>query len=235
MMIKCLAVDDEPYALEQIVGYINKTSFLELSGKCRNSFEVIDFLETKKVDLLFLDINMPELSGMELVKSLSTAIPVIFTTAYEQHAVESYRVDAVDYLLKPITYEDFFRAANKAQKIIAMRQDSDSWYNTFMFVHSAGKIIRIAFSEIDYIESSNEYVKFVLSNRTQVTSLSRLKNIEARLPGNHFLRVHRSFIVNLNHVTTIERNRIVFHGNTYIPIGEQFKAEFRNFIDKTFI
>lgn len=237
MKIKCLAIDDEPYALKQIADYILKTPFLELTGKCYNAFEAMEIMASNTIDLLFIDINMPEMSGMDFVKTLPPESNIIFTTAYSQYAIESYKVDAIDYLLKPITYDDFLRAANKAQKIIVQNQnkEEDKLIKDHFFVNSDGKIVKVNLWEIDFIESRSEYVKIYLSNRKHIMTLMRLKNLEDFLPGEWFMRVHRSYIVNVRNITTIERNRIVFYGNTYIPVSEQYKAEFKKFIDSNFL
>jgi two-component system, LytTR family, response regulator LytT len=236
MKIRCLAVDDEPFALKQMADYIRKTPFLELSGECYNAFQAMEIISSSKIDLIFLDINMPEMSGMEFAKTLPAGTPVIFTTAYSQYAVESYRVDAIDYLLKPISYDDFLRAANKALKVISQLQEkiTGKALPDDVFVNSEGKIIRISLQEIDFIESLSEYVKIYLENKKPVMTLMRMKNLENLLPS-WFMRVHRSYIVNLRKVTTIERNRIVFYGNTYIPVSEQYKEDFKKFVESNFL
>jgi two-component system LytT family response regulator len=236
MKLRCLAIDDEPYAVQQIADYIRRTPFLELSGKCSNAFEAMEKINSEKIDLIFVDINMPEMSGMDFVKTMNKGPMVVFTTAYSQYAVESYKVDAIDYLLKPVTYEDFLRAANKAA---SSRSNANNQYNETVpdqfFVNADGKVIRINIDDIDFIESMSEYMKICLRNRSQVITLMRLKTLEEFLPSSSFMRVHRSYIVNLKNITTIERNRIVFYGNVYIPISEQYKADFKRFIDHHFL
>jgi two-component system, LytTR family, response regulator LytT len=236
MKIKCLAIDDEPFALKQIADYIRKTPFLELAGECYNAFEAMETMASKEIDLIFIDINMPEMSGMEFAKSLPPGTHIIFTTAYSQYAVESYKVDAIDYLLKPISYDDFLKAANKAQKVISQNQEKEKEKAgpEHVFVNADGKIIRIDLEDVDFIESISEYVKFYLSGRKPVMTLMRLKNLEKQLPS-WYMRVHRSYIVNLRKITTIERNRIVFYGTTYIPVSEQYKDEFKKFINSNFL
>jgi DNA-binding LytR/AlgR family response regulator len=237
MKIKCLAIDDEPYALKQIADYILKTPFLELAGKSSNALEAMEIMVSNDIDLIFIDINMPQMSGMDFAKTLRPGTNIIFTTAYSQYAVESYKVDAIDYLLKPITYDDFLRSANKAYKLISQEQDylKEKPAKDHFFVNSEGKILKINLKEIDYIESMSEYVKIYLNNKTHIMTLMRLKNLEEFLPEESFMRVHRSYIVNTLNITTIQRNRIVFHGNIYIPVSEQYKADFKKFIDKNFI
>jgi DNA-binding LytR/AlgR family response regulator len=237
MKIRCLAIDDEPYALKQIADYIQKTPFLKLTGTCSNAFEAMEIMASHDIDLIFIDINMPQMSGMDFAKTLPSGANIIFTTAYSQYAVESYKVDAIDYLLKPITYDDFLRAANKAQKNILQHLNNYGEKETkdHFFVNSSGKILKINLQEIDFIESMSEYVKICLSNKTHVVTLMRLKNLEDFLPGEWFMRVHRSYIVNTRNIKTIERNRIIFYGNVYIPVSEQYKADFKKFIDKSFL
>lgn len=236
MMIKCLAIDDEPYALQLIVDYIEKTPFLELTDSCLNAIEAIEILAKKDADLIFVDINMPEMSGLDFVKSLNKKVKIIFTTAYSEYAVESYKVDAIDYLLKPITYKDFLRATNKVLNQITNSENSNNSnkINDHFFVKAEGKIQKIRLEDIKFVESLSEYVKIHLENNENVVCLMSLKNLEKKLP-NDFLRVHRSYIVNLNKVTTIERNKIVFDNKVYIPVSEQYKDEFKKFLNRYFI
>ncbi len=238
MKIKCLSIDDEPLALKQIGSYIEKTPFLESEALCSNAFEAMAFLSDNEVDLLFVDINMPDLNGMDFVRSLTQKPQVIFTTAYSEYAIEGFQVDALDYLLKPISYAVFLKAANKAKTWFELnRRQSDviQTTNDYIFVKSEYKLMRILLSEIKYIESSNEYIQIHLINDEPVTSLIRLKVIEEQLPKDKFMRVHRSFIVNLDRVKVIERNRIIFDHHIYIPVGDQYKETFQAFVDKTFL
>jgi DNA-binding LytR/AlgR family response regulator len=237
MKIKCLAIDDEPYALQQIASYILATPFLELMGKCTNAFEAMEMMSSQTIDLFFVDINMPEMSGMDFVKTLPAGTGIIFTTAYSQYAAESYKVDAIEYLLKPTSYDDFLRAANKAQKYFSQVHEIDGTKpaKDHFFVNSDGKIVKVNIHEIDYIESMSEYVKIFLSNKTKIVTLMRLKNLDEFLPKDLFMRVHRSYIVNTKNITTIERNRIVFYNNIFIPVSDQYKADFKKFIDDNFL
>lgn len=237
MKIKCLAIDDEPYALKQIADYILKTPFLELIGSCSNAFEAMELMASHEIDLIFLDINMPQMSGMDFAKTLPPGTNIIFTTAYGQYAVESYKVDAIDYLLKPITYDDFLRAANKARKYILsnLNDQDEKVTKDHFFINAESKILKINLQDIDFIESMGEYVKIYLNNRTHVVTLMRLKNLEEFLPHGWFMRVHRSYIVNTRNITTIERYRIIFYGNVYIPVSEQYKTDFKKYIDKNFL
>jgi two-component system LytT family response regulator len=187
---------------------------------------------------MFVDINMPDLNGMDFVKSLKNKPQVIFTTAYSEYAMDGFAVDALDYILKPISYAGFLKSVNKAKSWFELNEkQADSVQTTVdcIFVKSEYKLIRILLSEIKYIESSNEYIKIVLVNGDPITTLIRLKVMEEQLPKDKFMRVHRSFIVNLDRVNVVERNRIIFDHNIYIPIGDQYKDNFQAFVDKTFL
>lgn len=239
MKISCLAIDDEPLAVKKISGYIQKTPFLELVAQCRNTFEAMEILNTNDIQLMFIDINMPEMSGMEFVKSLTVKPYIVFTTAYSEYAVEGFEVNAADYLLKPINYSSFLRAANKVKDLIGMTANRQSSQITpvagHLFVKSEYRLVRIDFAVIKYIESMHEYICINLVGSKPVMTLMSLKSIEEQLPSDQFLRVHRSFIVNLSKITVIERNRIVFDGKVYIPVSEQYKTKFQSYVDRNFM
>jgi two-component system LytT family response regulator len=237
MKIRCLAVDDEPLALKQIGAYIDKTPFFEKTALCSSAFEALQLVREGQIDLLFVDINMPDLNGMDFVKSLEQKIPVIFTTAYSEYAIEGFQVDALDYLLKPISYGQFLKTANKAKAWFDLNSKTPEPQQSnqdYIFVKAEHRLIRIHLADIKYIEGSNEYIIIHLIKEKPVTTLMRMKNIETELPENMFMRVHRSFIVNLAQVKVIERNRIIFDEKMYIPIGEQYKENFQKFLDRTF-
>ncbi len=237
MKINCLAIDDEPLALKQIGSYIERTPFFELVSLCSSAVEAMKYLVDDKIDLMFVDINMPDLSGMEFVQSLGKKPQVVFTTAYSEYAIQGFQVDALDYLLKPISYAVFLKSANKAKAWFELKNrpvDIQQASQDYLFVKSDYKLIRIMLSDISYIESSNEYITIHQTNEKPVTTLMRLKSMEEQLPEKLFMRVHRSFIVNLEKVKVIERNRIVFDAKTYIPIGDQYKEKFQQFVDKSF-
>ena len=238
MIIKCLAIDDEPLALKQIGAYIGKTPFLESRALCHSGFEAMEYLAVNDVDLMFVDINMPDLNGMDFVHALTKRPQTIFTTAYSEYAFQGFQVDALDYLLKPISYAFFLKAVNKAKiwfDLNRKQPDLNQLTNEYICVKSEYRMMRILLSEIKYIESSNEYVQIHLTNNEPITSLIRLKVIDEQLPKDKFMRVHRSFIVNLSHIKVIERNRIIFDHNIFIPVGDQYKESFQCFIDKTFM
>lgn len=239
MQIKCIAIDDEPLALKQISGYISKTPFLELVAGCKSAFDAMEVLENNEVHLMFVDIQMPDLTGIDFVKSLHRDQKVIFTTAYEEYALEGFKVQALDYILKPFGYDEFLKSATKAKAHFdllekASTQPKASSDGDYLFVKADYKIQRINLTDILYVESMREYVQIVLKNAKPVMTLMSLKSLEEKLPKQHFMRVHRSFIVNLNEIKTIERSRIIFD-KKYIPVSEQYREQFQEFLGKRFI
>ena len=237
-MITTIAIDDEPLALQLVTGYIEKTSGLKLVGKFDNPLDAMGFMIKESVDLIFVDIQMPDLSGIEFTRTLSKGPKVIFTTAYEKYALEGFRLDVVDYLLKPFSYEEFFKSVQKVQQIIKLEQTALNQVEAnseFLFLKSEYRIKRINFNDIQYIEGLKDYVKVYIQNEPKpVLSLTSLKLLETKLPESKFMRVHRSFIVNLEKVDTIERSRIIF-GKVFIPISDQYKARFQEFLNKNFL
>jgi DNA-binding LytR/AlgR family response regulator len=238
-MIRTIAIDDEPLALQLVSGYVEKTPFLELLSSFDNPLDAMEFLTDNHVDLIFLDIQMPDLTGIEFTRILENRPKIIFTTAYEKYALQGFKLEAVDYLLKPFSYEEFLKAAKKAEKLIrlerAEQHEEIEANNEFLFLKSEYKIRRINFNEITYIEGLKDYVKVYLQKEPNpILSINSLKSLEAKLPESKFMRVHRSFIVNLEKIDTIERSRIVF-GKVYIPVSEQYKNKFQQYLDKNFL
>ena len=237
-MIRTIAVDDEPLALQLVTGYIKKTPGLELAGSFDNPQEALEFVINEKVDLIFIDIQMPDLTGIEFTRALTGGPRVVFTTAYEKYALEGFKLDVVDYLLKPFSYEEFLKAVGKAARLIRAEQGEQEKVESnseFLFLKSDYKIRRINFNDILYIEGLKDYVKVYTAGAAKpVLSLITMKLLESKLPPARFMRVHRSFIVNLGRIETIERSRIVF-GKTYIPVSEQYKDKFQEFLDKNFL
>lgn len=237
-MIITIAIDDEPLALQLIKSYVEKTPFLSLEGAFENPMEAIDFISKNDIGLIFLDIQMPDITGTELARVIGDGPRLIFTTAYEKYALEGFKLDAVDYLLKPFSYAEFLKAAKKAEKIIGAERvelPSLEIKNDFLFLKSDYKIRRINFNEIHYIEGLKDYVKvYLIGEKKPVLSISTLKALESKLPPAHFMRVHRSYIVNLDTVKIIERNRIVY-GDVRIPVTDQYKEDFQKFLDQNFI
>ena len=238
MKLKTIAIDDEPLALKLVSDYIRKTPFLELVGAFDNPLDAVDFLSSQEAELIFVDIQMPDLSGIEFTRSLEEDHKVIFTTAYEKYALEGFKLNALDYLLKPFSYEEFLKAAGKAHKMAELEANSNPTIEAnsqFLFLKSEYKIRRINFNDILYIEGLKDYIKVYTTGETKpVLSLNSIKSLEQKLPVEKFMRVHRSYLVNLDKVETIERSRIIF-GKTYIPVSEQYKEKFQEFLDKNFL
>ena len=238
MTIKCAIVDDEPLAVELLASYVEKIPFLELCGKYNNATDALHGIGEQPVDLLFLDIQMPELNGLELSKMIPESTRVVFTTAFNQYAVDGFRVNALDYLLKPISYADFLDACNKALQWFQLTQHSEQpsaprteEEPTSIFVKSEYKLLQINLDDIRYIEGLKDYVKIYTEQSPHpILSLMNMKAIEQMLPASRFIRVHRSFIVQKSKIREIERNRIVF-GDVYIPIGDSYKQAFQDFIN----
>ena len=236
-MINCIAIDDEPLALKQITSYIEKTPFLILQNSFESAIDALSFLQENNVELMFVDINMPDLNGMDFVKSLENPPKIIFTTAYSEYALEGFKVDALDYLLKPIDYAAFLKASNKAKSWFDLQSSKPEQINSnddFLFIKSEYKILRVKLNDIKYIEGMREYVRIHLTNEKPIMTLLSMKAVEQQLPSANFMRVHRSYIVNLKMITTIERNRIVFD-KVYIPVSEQHKEAFQQFINNNFL
>lgn len=238
MKLRTIAIDDEPLALRLVADYIGKTPFLELIGSFDNPLDAVEFLSTQPVDLVFVDVQMPDLTGIEFVRSLENAPKIIFTTAYEKYALEGFKLNAIDYLLKPFSYEEFLKAAQKARKQAELEANSPQSIeanNQFLFLKSEYKIRRINFNDVLYIEGLKDYIKvYTVGEDKPILSLHSIKSLEQKLPEDRFMRVHRSFIVNLERIETIERSRIIF-GKTYIPVSDQYKDKFQEFLDKNFL
>ena len=238
MIIKCAIVDDEPLAVELLASYVKKIPFLELCGKYNNATDALHGITEDAVDLLFLDIQMPELNGLELSKMVPENTRIVFTTAFDQYAVDGFRVNALDYLLKPISYADFLEACNKAQQWFQLVQQQEESSPAAaaeeiksIFVKSEYKLLQINLDDIRYIEGLKDYVKIYTEQSPHpILSLMNMKAIEQMLPTSRFIRVHRSFIVQKSKIREIERNRIVF-GDVYIPIGDSYKQAFQDFIN----
>jgi len=237
-MMRCIAIDDENLALDLIEDDILKVPFLQLVKKCRNGIEALYVLQNEKIDLLFLDIQMPDISGIQFLKSLTHKPLVIFTTAFEKYAVEGFELDVVDYLLKPYSFERFLKAVNKAQEHLFISEKNQSqvaaeevsFSNLFIFVKSDYKLVKIEIAEIQFIESLKDYIKIVVGEKNVVT-LSSMKAIEEKLIPPDFIRVHRSFIVNIRKIQYIHRN-FVMVGNKEIPIGDNYKESFLQVINQ---
>ena len=241
-MIRCIAIDDEPLALQQLAAYIKKTPFLELVAQCQSALEARQFLEHDIVDAIFCDINMPDLNGMDFVKSLQVPPLIVFTTAYSEYAVEGFKVNAVDYLLKPFGMQDFQRAANRlkervqgsrVQEVQGSPLTSES--DDVIFLKTNYRVVKVTISEIRYIEAMSEYLKiFIEGEAKPIVTLLSMKKMEEKLTEN-FMRIHRSYIVNLTKIQEINKNRIIMDAETFLPIGDMYKEAFQKYIDTKFL
>ena len=235
MIIKCAIIDDEPLAIELLVSYVKKIPFMELCGKYSNAVDAMKGIADNPVELVFLDIQMPELNGLELSRMLPESTRVVFTTAFEQYAVDGYRINALDYLLKPISYPEFLEACNKALQwftLVHQTENQPEQEIKSIFVKSEYKLLQINLDQIRYIEGLKDYVKIYTEDSPHpILSLMNMKAMEQMLPASRFIRVHRSFIVSKEKIREIDRNRIVF-GDVYIPIGDSYKQAFNEFINR---
>lgn len=231
MIINCAIIDDEPLAAGLLESYAQKTPYLSLTGTFNSAVEAMKHLRDNPVQLLFLDIQMPELSGIEFAKILPKDTKIIFTTAFPQYAIEGFKVNALDYLLKPISYNDFLKATDKALEWFSVAQRQDVYRrDRFMFVKSDYKLQRVCLDDILYVEGLKDYVRFYLKNDEKVMSLMSMKKLEEYLPKPEFLRTHRSFIVHMTETPLVERFRIVFNG-VQIPISDNYKEDVQKYFD----
>ncbi len=219
--IKCIVVDDEPLAVSLLSSYVEKMSFLDLVFSTENPIEAMEFIQTKEADLIFLDIQMPELTGINFMKIVGDKLKYILTTAYAEYALEGYEHNVIDYLLKPISFSRFEKSALKAQERFAINQDSQ---NSYFFIKSSGQQHRINFSDILFIESIKDYVNIKTENQEFIV-LDTLKSLEHQLPEN-FARVHKSFIINIDRIEKMDIKNVSLNQEIKIPIGETYKSEF---------
>ena len=253
-MIRCIAIDDEPLALQQLAAYIGKVPFLELAAQCQSALEARKFLEQDTVDAIFCDINMPDLNGMDFVKSLTVPPLIVFTTAYAEYAVEGFRVNAVDYLLKPFGMQDFQRAALRIKDRLEASaatpvspttptspiphtiptsptlQNDDT-----LFLKTEYRIVKVSISDIRYVEAMSEYLKVHLESEDKpIITLLSMKKMEELLPD-YFMRIHRSYIINLTKIQEVNKNRVIMDSNTYLPIGDMYREVFQTYLDTKFL
>uniref|UniRef100_UPI0040569AFF LytR/AlgR family response regulator transcription factor n=1 Tax=Alistipes sp. TaxID=1872444 RepID=UPI0040569AFF len=240
--MRCIAIDDEPLALRQISGYIAKIPFLELAATFRSAVVAQEWLRENTADLIFVDINMPDMTGVEFVQSLEKPAMVIFTTAYAEYAIEGYKLSAIDYLLKPFGLQDITRASEKALSFyellqLQLQRDSEPHSKVedatevtddkdVLSVHADRKTHLVKLSSIVYLESAGEYVRLHLADGTKLVTFFRLKNMESSLQSSQFVRVHRSYIVNMSYVSGYTKGRIYLSNDDYVPIGDSYKEQF---------
>lgn len=238
-MIKCLCIDDEPLALQQLAAYVKKIPYLELVGECQSALDAKAIMERDMVDAIFIDINMPDFNGMDFVRSLAAPPIVVFTTAYSEYAIDGYKVDAVDYLLKPFGLNDFQRAAAKVKKqydllnaqpaVVSTPDEDDA-----LFLKTDYKVVRVNISEIRYVEGMSEYLKIHFENRKPIVVLLSMKKLEERLPD-YFMRIHRSYIINLKCIQEVNKNRVILDADTFLPIGDLYREAFNNYLNSKFL
>lgn len=260
-MIKTLVIDDEPLALQQLAAYVRKIPFLDLVAECQSAIEARDIINNERIDAIFVDINMPDMNGMDFVRSLAAPPLVVFTTAYSEYAVDGFKVDAVDYLLKPFGLDDFKRAAMRVKHRFELENptaaeptDNNAAVNAApsvsdanpaasdaiptdddsIFLKTEHRVVRVNIADIRYIEGMSEYLKVHINGQRPIVMLFSMKKMEERLPS-HFLRIHRSYIVNMRHVQEVTKNRIVMDKDTYLPIGDMYKETLSAYLaDKYF-
>lgn len=226
--INCLIVDDEPFARDLVEGYVLRTPYLELKDKCEDATSALELLKTEKIDLIFLDIQMPEMSGLNLSKHISPSTKIIFTTAFKEYAYEGFKLNAIDYLLKPFNYPEFLVAVEKVKEIISREKFANKH---FIFVKSEYKHLRINLKDVYYFEGLKDYVKIWLTSQPKpILTLMSLKTFEQELPEDMFMRVHRSFIVALDKIESVERGQLYINKQP-ITIAEQYKSKFAAFLE----
>ncbi len=233
-MIRCIAIDDEPLALNLVRGYIEKVPFLELLATCESAYEAMDMVKKSQVDLMLLDINMPDLSGIQLIRSLSHPPAVILTTAYEQYALEGYELNVIDYLLKPFSFERFLKAVNKVRALQPLSADTnhtgrlqppaDSLHD-YLLVRVEHHIVKVNLEDIHYIESYKDYVKIYTAAEKPLLTIKSMKALEDMLLDKGFIRVHRSYLVAFRKIDSFRNNRIMIRGKN-IPVGENYRENF---------
>ena len=239
-MIRCMAIDDEPLALQQIAAYIGKVPYLELVAQCQSALEAHQFLQHDTVDVIFCDINMPDLNGMDFIKALVAPPLVVFTTAYAEYAVEGFKVNAVDYLLKPFGLQDFMRAANRVKErleggVPTVSNASANTSDDTIFLKTEYRIVKVSISDIRYVEAMSEYLKVYLESEAKpIITLLSMKKMEERLPD-YFMRIHRSYIINLTKIQEVNKNRVIMDSDTYLPIGDMYKETFQKYLDTKFL
>lgn len=234
MKLTCIAIDDEPLALELLQDNISKIPFLELKAGFNKPLEAINYLNEHTIDLVFIDIQMPGISGLQFIKGLPKKALYILVTAYEQFALEGYNLGVVDYLLKPVGFDRFMQACEKAKELYVYKQQSSTQINQenrdYMFVQADYKMVKVNYNDIEYIEGLKDYVKFHLTNgHKPLVARLNMKTLEDDLPSHLFLRIHKSYIVSKKAITAVQKSTL-FIGQTEIPVGENFKDQLKKFI-----
>jgi two-component system LytT family response regulator len=243
-MVRCIAIDDEPMALRQIKSYIERTEQLELVAVCRSAMEAQEVLKTATADLLFVDINMPDMNGLEFVRSIDSGHYIVFTTAHPEFALEGFKLNAIDYLLKPFSYEEFMKATQKVISLVDLverchaaesaiaQNEAETTDKEVISVKADYKTQLVKVADIVYLESAGEYVRLHIEGSSTITTLFRLKNMETTLPADGFMRVHRSYIVNVKRIASYTKGRIFLDNGENITLGENYKGRFFEYFDK---
>ena len=225
-MIKCLVIDDEPLALQQLASYVEKVPYFTLVAQCHGAVEAREIIDRERVDAIFVDINMPDINGMDFVKQLAAPPIVVFTTAYSEYAVDGYKVDAVDYLLKPFGLDDFKRAATKVKKRYELENNATAHQSAddddSIFLKTEHRVIRANIADIRYVEGMSEYLKIYIEGQRPIMMLLSMKKLEERLPS-YFMRIHRSYIVNMKKVAEVSKSRVAIDADTVLPVGDIYK------------
>ena len=238
-MIRCLAIDDEPLALRQLAAYLQKVPFFELVDSCQSALEAMAILEKQEVDVIYIDINMPDLNGLDFVRSLQHPPMVVFTTAYQEYAVEGYKVDAIDYLLKPFGMSDVLRAADKVKRqydLLHTASLSPMDEDDALFLKTEYRVVRVLVSHIIYIEGMSEYLRIHVADHPKpIIVLLSMKKMEERLSNADFMRIHKSYIINLHHIAEINRSRVVLDNGAEIPVGDSYREKLNEYVSQKFL
>ena len=238
-MIRVLAIDDEPLALRQLAAYLEKVPFFELVDSCQSALDAMNILNQQEIDALFIDINMPDLNGLDFVKSLSQPPMIVFTTAYQEYALEGYKVDAIDYLLKPFGMGDILRAADKVKRqydLLHTASLSSIDEDDALFLKTEYKVVRILIRDIIYVEGMAEYLRIHLAHQEKpLVVLLSMKKMEERLASHDFMRIHKSFIISLHHIAEINKSRVVLDNENEIPIGDSYRDKLTDYVNQKFL
>lgn len=238
-MIRCLAIDDEPLALRQLAAYLQKVPFFELVDSCQSALEAMAVLDKQEVDVIYIDINMPDLNGLDFVRSLHHPPMVVFTTAYQEYAVQGYKVDAIDYLLKPFGMSDILRAADKVKRqydLLHTASLSPMDEDEALFLKAEYKVVRVLVSHIVCIEGMSEYLRIHVADQPKpIIVLLSMKKMEERLSNADFMRIHKSYIINLLHIAEIKRSRVVLDNGAEIPVGDSYRERLNDYVSQKFL
>ena len=235
-MITCITIDDEPLALKQLDNYVKKTPFLQLTGSFHSATEAKAFIKEHPVEVIFTDINMPDCSGLQFVKELENPPLIVFSTAYEEYAVESFRVDAIDYLLKPYSYQDFLKAALKVKQYHEWKsaengKPEDGATDEYFFVRADNQNAKIIIDEILYVEAMSEYIRIHFKNGKSLMTFMSIKLMMETLPNDRFMRIHRSYITSLENIKSFRRNELELIDGTVLPVSATYKEELQKYIE----